>query len=133
MARILIIEDRPASRDLLVSLLGYQHHVVFEAHDGTEELALTLAERPDLVIFCIEPPDIDESWEQVPEAVIEIVSLGYEEKDLSINPPWYLAMGVKDVLVADHGRARCATTATAPRWLCAASPRRSSCCAAAAA
>jgi Putative restriction endonuclease len=57
--------------------------------------------RPDIAIFCVEPPDIDEAWEQVPEAVIEIVSLGYEEKDLSINPPWYLSMGVKDVLVVD--------------------------------
>jgi len=57
--------------------------------------------RPDIAIFCVEPPDIDESWDQVPEAVIEIVSPGYEEKDLSINPPWYLAMGVKDVLVVD--------------------------------
>ena len=57
--------------------------------------------RPDIAIFCVEPPDIDEAWEQVPEAVIEIVSLGYEEKDLSINPPWYLSMGVKDVLVVE--------------------------------
>lgn len=57
--------------------------------------------RPDIAIFYVEPPDIDESWEQVPEAVIEIVSVGYEAKDLSINPPWYLSMGVKDVLVVD--------------------------------
>ena len=57
--------------------------------------------RPDIAIFCVEPPDIDEAWEQVPEAVIEIVSLDYEAKDLSINPPWYLAQGVKDVLVID--------------------------------
>ena len=57
--------------------------------------------RPDIAIFCVEPPDIDEAWDQVPEAVIEIVRLGYEEKDLSINPPWYLSMGVKDVLVVD--------------------------------
>ena len=57
--------------------------------------------RPDIAIFCVEPPDIDESWAQVPEAVIEVVSIDYEEKDLSINPPWYLAQGVKDVLVVD--------------------------------
>jgi hypothetical protein len=57
--------------------------------------------RPDIAIFCIEPPDIDESWEQVPEAVIEIVSPDYETKDLSINPPWYLTQGVQDVLVVD--------------------------------
>lgn len=71
--------------------------------------------RPDIAIFCVEPPDIDESWEQVPEAVVEIVSPGYEEKDLSVNPLWHLAQGVKDVLVVDprapsclhfsHGRA----------------------------
>lgn len=64
--------------------------------------------RPDIAIFCIEPPDIDESWEHVPEAVIEIVSPDYEEKDLSINPPWYLSQGVKDVIVvnprAHHAR-----------------------------
>lgn len=57
--------------------------------------------RPDIAIFCVEPPDLDEAWEQVPEAVIEIVSVGYETKDLSINPPWYLSQGVKDVIVVE--------------------------------
>lgn len=57
--------------------------------------------RPDIAIFCVEPPDIDESWVQVPEAVVEVVSADYEEKDLSINPPWYLAQGVKDVLIVE--------------------------------
>jgi Uma2 family endonuclease len=57
--------------------------------------------RPDIAIFCVEPPDIDESWEQVPEAVIEVVSPDYEEKDLSINPTWYLSQGVRDVLVIE--------------------------------
>ena len=57
--------------------------------------------RPDIAIFCTEPPEIDELWEHVPEAVIEIVSLDYEEKDLSINPPWYLSQGVRDVLVVE--------------------------------
>ncbi len=33
--------------------------------------------------------------------MIEIVSLDYEEKDLSINPPWYLSQGVRDVLVVE--------------------------------
>ncbi len=57
--------------------------------------------RPDIAIFCVEPPDIDESWERVPEAVVEIVSPDDEAKDLSINPPWYLSQGVQDVLVVD--------------------------------
>jgi hypothetical protein len=55
----------------------------------------------------------------VPEAVIEIVSPGYTEQDLSINPPWYLSQGVKDVLIGSTGGVRalhapCASTATAP-------------------
>ena len=35
----------------------------------------------------------------VPEAVIEVVSKGYEYKDLELGPPFYLAQGVKDVIV----------------------------------
>src|SRR3954454_23652396 len=59
MARILIIEDEPASRDLLVTLLGYQGYTVLEARDGVEGLALTLTERPDLVITDILMPAMD--------------------------------------------------------------------------
>jgi PAS domain S-box-containing protein len=59
MARILIIEDQPASRDLLVTLLDYHGHYVIEARDGAEGLALTLAEQPDLVITDILMPEMD--------------------------------------------------------------------------
>lgn len=75
--------------------------------------------RPDIAIFCKEPPDLDEAWEQVPEAVLEIISPDYEEKDLSINPPWYLSQGVQDVLVVDprSRRARHFRHGFAPRDL----------------
>jgi Uma2 family endonuclease len=33
--------------------------------------------------------------------VIDVVSKGYEAKDLEIGPPFYLSQGVKDVLVFD--------------------------------
>jgi PAS domain S-box-containing protein len=59
MARILIIEDQRASRDLLVTLLGYHGHLVIEARDGAEGLALTLTEQPDLVITDILMPEMD--------------------------------------------------------------------------
>src|SRR5438105_14699221 len=36
--------------------------------------------RPDISIFCVDPPDQDEALEMVPEAVIEIISPGYEYK-----------------------------------------------------
>lgn len=58
--------------------------------------------RPDIAIFCHEPPDTDEALEIVPETVIEVLSSGYEEKDLGPDgAPFYIAQGVCDVLVVD--------------------------------
>ncbi len=55
--------------------------------------------RPDISLFCREPDEEDEAITLVPEAVIEIISKGYEAKDLDIGPQFYLAQGVKDVVV----------------------------------
>lgn len=55
--------------------------------------------RPDISVFCREPDEEDEAIKLVPEAVIEIISKGHEAKDLQIAPPFYLAQGVKDVVV----------------------------------
>lgn len=58
--------------------------------------------RPDLAIFCEEPPDSDEAIERIPVAVVEILSPGYEDKDLgSDGAPFYLTYGVRDVVVFD--------------------------------
>jgi len=57
--------------------------------------------RPDIAIFCREPEEQDEMITLVPEAVIEVVSKGYEAKDLEIGPRFYLSQGVKDVVVFD--------------------------------
>jgi len=58
--------------------------------------------RPDIAIFCERPPEVDEALDMLPAAVIEILSLGYEEKDLGDDgAPFYLACGVADVLVVD--------------------------------
>lgn len=57
--------------------------------------------RPDIAIFCREPNEEDEAITLVPEAVIEIISKGYEAKDLEIGPRFYLSQGVKDVVVFD--------------------------------
>jgi len=55
--------------------------------------------RPDVSIFCREPSETESAVTEVPEAVIEIISKGYEKKDLELGPPFYLAQGVKDVIV----------------------------------
>ncbi len=57
--------------------------------------------RPDIAIFCSEPTETESAVTQVPEAVIEIISRGYETKDLQLGPPFYLGEGVKDVIVYD--------------------------------
>lgn len=57
--------------------------------------------RPDIAIFCREPDEEEEAITLVPEAVIEVISKGYEAKDLEIAPRFYLTQGVKDVVVFD--------------------------------
>jgi Uma2 family endonuclease len=57
--------------------------------------------RPDISVFCHEPEEQDKAVTLIPEAVIEIISEGYEAKDLEINPSFYLSQGIKDVIVHD--------------------------------
>jgi CheY-like chemotaxis protein/HPt (histidine-containing phosphotransfer) domain-containing protein len=59
MATILIADDRPLNRKVLVSLLGGQGHRVLEAGDGREALTLAAAEHPALVITEILMPTMD--------------------------------------------------------------------------
>jgi Uma2 family endonuclease len=57
--------------------------------------------RPDISIFCREPDEQDTAVTLVPEAVIEILSPGYEAKDTQVGVPFYLAQGVKDIVLFD--------------------------------
>jgi hypothetical protein len=59
--------------------------------------------RPDIAIYC-RMPDDEESESAItliPEAVIEVISKGYEAKDYEVGVPFYIAQGVKDVLTVD--------------------------------
>jgi Uma2 family endonuclease len=64
--------------------------------------------RPDIAIFCKALPPQDDAITVVPDAVIEIVSRGYEYKDVVINPPFYLGQGVRDVVIHDPAAQRVA-------------------------
>ncbi len=55
--------------------------------------------RPDISVFCREPEEEEEAVTLVPEAVIEVISKGYEAKDLTLGPHFYLSQGVKDIVV----------------------------------
>jgi hypothetical protein len=57
--------------------------------------------RPDIAIFCTPPPMQDDALTLLPVAVIEIISLGYEYKDVTLNPPFYLGHQLQDVVVVD--------------------------------
>ena len=46
MARVLVVDDIPANRDLVVTLLRYAGHTLAEAGDGEEALAQVHAFQP---------------------------------------------------------------------------------------
>jgi Uma2 family endonuclease len=55
--------------------------------------------RPDIAIWYREPDEEDEAVTLIPEAVIEVISPGYEKKDTEIGAPFYISAGVKDVIL----------------------------------
>ena len=57
MPKILIIDDDPAARRMMVRILGDARHQVIEAADGVEGIRQYWAERPDLVITDIIMPE----------------------------------------------------------------------------
>ena len=53
--------------------------------------------RPDISVFCNRPIEQETVCTQIPEAVIEILSKGYEKKDIEISLPFYLAWNIPDI------------------------------------
>lgn len=56
--------------------------------------------RPDLAIYCQPPEPSDQASTAIPEAVVEVISAGYEAKDYEAAP-FYLLQGVLDVVIHD--------------------------------
>jgi len=59
MARILVIEDNPANRELMVYLLKAFGHFPLEASDGLNGLKRVRLEVPDLILCDLQLPGID--------------------------------------------------------------------------
>jgi len=72
----------------------HTHDVHIRFSDGS-------LKRPDISIFCRRPDQTRTAITLLPEAVIEIISEGYAAKDFDIGVPFYLKMGVRDVIVFD--------------------------------
>ncbi|MCW5642821.1 MAG: response regulator [Rhodoferax sp.] len=58
-ARILIVDDVAANRDLVATVVRHMGHHALEASDGLQALALVRSEQPDLVISDILMPTMD--------------------------------------------------------------------------
>jgi signal transduction histidine kinase/CheY-like chemotaxis protein len=59
MARILVVEDNPVNRLLIVKLLARHNHQIYEAVDGMEGLAAAKERLPDLIITDLLMPRMD--------------------------------------------------------------------------
>jgi CheY-like chemotaxis protein len=59
LARILIVDDKPASRELGRIMLESFGHEVVEASSGREAIAAALESAPDMVLLDLHMPDLD--------------------------------------------------------------------------
>jgi len=105
--RILIIEDVPMNRDLLVQLLEDRYELI-EAEDGEQGLLLAAREQPDLILPDMSLPGMD-GWEvarrlraDVALAAIPIVACtahamaGDAERALAAGCSGYLAKPIDE-------------------------------------
>ncbi|MCF8484328.1 MAG: response regulator [Rhodobacteraceae bacterium] len=56
---VLVVEDNPVNRELLVELLQMKGHTVSEASDGAAGVEMAMAERPDIILMDISMPVMD--------------------------------------------------------------------------
>lgn len=102
MKKILIVDDEPNVRNLVVDTLNYLgNYILLEAGTGQEVLDLVRKEKPDLVILDIMLPDIDgyTICEQIKEnpnlnTLVLILSARSSELDQKIG----FGMGADDYL-----------------------------------
>jgi CheY-like chemotaxis protein len=59
MPTVLVVEDRPTDRELLVALLGSSGYEILEAERGDEALHMAREWKPDLVIADMLVPEMD--------------------------------------------------------------------------
>ncbi|MBL4613343.1 MAG: response regulator [Magnetovibrio sp.] len=59
MAKILVIDDDPDIRDLLLTYLKDKGHLVFAAEDGAHGIGMVAQRQPDMVILDVDMPVLD--------------------------------------------------------------------------
>ena len=114
MARVLVIEDNPASLDLTVYLLKAFGHTPLSARDGLEGIEVARRERPDLILCDIQLPGAngvevcralkqDPALQQIPlVAITAYAMVGDREKMLSEGFNGYLSKPINpETFIAD--------------------------------
>lgn len=114
MKRILIVEDKATSRELLRTVLEKQGYGVLEAHDGKEALRILRDAAPDLVLLDLQIP-IHNGYEVLREirgddrlAAVPVVALtasamqGDREKALAAGFTGYIAKPVALAQIRDE-------------------------------
>jgi two-component system, cell cycle response regulator DivK len=106
MKRVLVVDDRAASRELIRTILEHSGYAVSEAGDGREAVRLAQQIGPDLILLDLQMPDLDgfgalEQLRADPRfAALPIVALtasamqGDREKALAAGFTSYLAKPV---------------------------------------
>jgi two-component system cell cycle response regulator len=101
-ARILVIEDDQASRELITYLLQAFGYTPLCAHDGAEGLEIVRREAPDLVICDLQLPNIDgyevarqlkghPAWRAMPLVAVTAFAMAYDrDKALAAGFDGYL-------------------------------------------
>ena len=59
MTSVLVVDGRPADREVLATVLGHAGYTVAEAATGELAIELAHSQRPDLIITHILMPDMD--------------------------------------------------------------------------
>ena len=103
MAKILIVEDNPASMKLAIMLLKTAGHAVLSASDAEAGLTLARDEQPDLILMDIQLPGMDgleatallkraEETRTIPVIALTALAMkGDEERILAAGCDGYIA------------------------------------------
>ncbi len=102
MAKILIVDDSPTETFRFREMLQRHGHVVLEATNGADGVAVTLAEKPDLVLMDVVMPGMNgfQATRQITRGAqtshipVVIVST----KDQETDRVWGRRQGAKDYL-----------------------------------
>ncbi len=57
--KVLIVDDDPINRQLLMGILGKQNYVLSEAHNGVEAVSMAREIKPDIILLDIMMPGKD--------------------------------------------------------------------------